>query len=374
MVGKNQQNYSLLKLFLVSGLGEKRIAAILKRGLNLEKIESYKDEVFYDLGLNKESISNLKNKDTQSLLEKEIEQIEKHNIQLLSILQNNYPLLLKEIYSPPPLLFYHGEIPNDEYFFVAFVGSRKFSNYGKNQTRKIIRALSERYSKIVIVSGLAYGIDAIAHQSALDFGLKTIAVLGSGLGNIYPKVHADLAKKIIAQGGAIVSEFMSLAEPKPYHFPQRNRIISGLSSAVVVMEATLKSGALITAHCAIKENREVFALPGTVDSASYQGCNSLIKQGARLLSSAEDILESFALQKFLPDILTNKAPKIYQKKESFEGKEQEILEFLHKQPASIEEINIFLKISLQETMQYITSLELKGVLREEAGGKYHPTA
>ncbi len=371
MVEKNQ-NYNLLKLCLVSGLGEKKIAAILKRGLNLEKIESYKDEIFYDLGLNKESISNLKDKAIQDLLEKEIQQIEKRNIQLISVFQSHYPLLLKEIYSPPSLLFYHGEIPDDECFFVAFVGSRKFSNYGKNQTRKIIRALSERYNKIVIVSGLAYGIDAIAHQSALDFGLKTIAVLGSGLGNIYPKAHTDLAQKIIAQGGAIISEFTSLAEPKPYHFPQRNRIISGLSSAVVVMEAALKSGALITAHSAIKENREVFALPGTVDSVSYQGCNSLIKQGARLLSSAEDILENFALQKFLPDILTSTTSKIYKKKEIFEGKELEILEFLNKQPASTEEINTFLKISLQETMQHITSLELKGALREEAGGKYYP--
>ena len=118
-------------------------------------------------------------------------------------------------------------------------------------------------------------------------------------------MHFDLAQKILAQGGALISEFPTLTEPKPHHFPQRNRIISGLSSAVVIMEAAERSGALITAHFAIKENREVFALPGNVDLASYQGCNRLIKQGARLLSTAEDILESFALQKFLPDILKN---------------------------------------------------------------------
>ena len=328
-----QQSYHLLKLCLVPGIGNKRISSILKKDLNLEKIESYDDEVFYNLGLNKETVRNLKNKVSQNFLEKEIQEIEKHNIQLLSIFHNDYPSLLKEIYSPPPLLFYQGKIPDDKHFFVAFVGSRKFSNYGKNQTRKIIQALSERYNKIVIVSGLAYGIDAIAHQSALDFGLQTIAVLGSGLGNIYPKVHSHLAQKIIAKGGAVISELTTLAEPKPHHFPQRNRIISGLSSAVVVMQAALKSGALITAHSAIKENREVFALPGTVDSDSYQGCNSLIKQGAKLLSSAEDILESFALQKFLPDILAATTEKSPKKKEVFERKEQEIFEFLKTQPA-----------------------------------------
>ncbi len=367
------KNHHLLKLCLTAGLGARRIAKIIEQNLDLEKIESYPDSLFYDLGIDQKTIAGIKNFSSEKFFKDEIQEIEKRKIGLLSILDNNYPSLLKEIYDIPPLVFYQGKIPDDQHFFVAFVGSRKFSNYGKIQTKKIIRALSERYSKTVIVSGLAYGIDAIAHQAALDYGLKTIAVLGSGLGNIYPKVHFDLAQKIIAQEGALISEFPTLTEPKPHHFPQRNRIIGGLSSAVVIMEAAEKSGALITAHSAIKENREVFALPGNVDLASYQGCNRLIKQGARLLSTAEDILESFALQKFLPDILTNTTNKPVKRVEVFVEKEQKILEFIKKKPAFIEEIANSLKMPLQEIMQIITSLELKEAIREEVGGIYYST-
>ena len=351
------KNHHLLKLCLTEGLGARRIAKIIEQNLDLEKIESYPDRIFYDLGINQKTIAGIKKFSSEKLFRDEIKEIEKRKIGLLSILDNNYPSLLRETYNLPPIIFYQGEIPDDQHFFIAFVGSRKFSNYAKTQTKKIIQSLSERYSKAVIVSGLAYGIDAIAHQAALDYGLKTIAVLGSGLGSIYPKVHFDLAQKILAQGGALISEFPTLTEPKPHHFPQRNRIISGLSSAVVIMEAAERSGALITAHFAIKENREVFALPGNVDLASYQGCNRLIKQGARLLSTAEDILESFALQKFLPDILKNTTNKPVKKVEFFLEKEQKVLEFIKKKPSFIEEIVNSLKMPPKEIMQIITSLE-----------------
>ena len=363
----------ILKLTLIPGLGPKKIGRILEKELNLEKIEEYADNIFYELGIDKQIIQDIKSPDLSQKLEEEIQQITTKKIKLINCQQPTYPSLLKEIYNFPPLLHYFGEIPNDDHFFIAFVGTRRASNYGMEHTRRLIKELAEYLPKVVIVSGLAYGIDAVAHQAALDYGVKTIAILGSGLGKLYPKSHASLANEIVKQGGAVCSEFSTLVPPNPSNFPARNRIVSGLSSVVVVTEAPSKSGALISAQLALEQNREVCALPGPVDKSSYQGCNNLIKQGAYLVTTVKDILEVFGSQKELPQ-LEQKEPTKPKESDNLNKQEQEIVDFLNLQPSPIEEIATKLAISVVQTMQLLTVLELKGYLRVEAGGTYCPTS
>lgn len=367
-------NLDLLKLNLISGLGAIKINKLINSGFEVTKLKNYDQNYFYELGIDPTICQKLEEQNLIEKIKQELKEIESRKIKLVNYQQRQYPTLLKEIYSTPPLLYYKGKLPSDEYFFLAVVGARKASKYGVIQTKRIIKELANYWKKIVIVSGLAYGIDTIAHQTALDCGLKTIAVLGSGLGELYPKDNFELAQNIIKEGGAVISEFSTLTNPKPTNFPIRNRIISGLSSATLVLEAGSRSGALITARQALEQNREIFALPGPVDLESYKGCNNLIKQGARLLSCADDILETLTFQKILPQQNKNKdiEPKPIKFLESLSDEEQKILLFLQKRPASMEEVVNNLKFSVTETMQYLTTLELKDLLREEVGGVYHP--
>ena len=355
----------IITLSFIQGIGPRKIARILEKNKSLAELENDL-EFLYTIGFSSQNFQKWRSTGVTQKVAVELLHIKQKTIQHCHIFSKNYPAILKEIYDFPPLFFYYGELPSDDHFFVAFVGSRKASHYGIKQTHRIIKELASSYNKLVIVSGLAYGIDAVAHQCALDIGVKTIAVLGSGLGSIYPAVHLPLAKKIIAQKGAVLSEFYTKTKPAPQNFPFRNRIISGLSSAVVVMEAALKSGALITARAALEQNREVFALPGNVDTPSYQGSNRLLKQGANLITTGEDILEHFSLQKIIP--MLNKesiASKKYSKKE------KKILEVLQKTSATVEEITAKTGLDIASVMQLATSLEMGGVIREELGGKYY---
>lgn len=211
----------------------------------------------------------------------------------------DFPRLLRHIYDPPLVLFVRGELPQEQ-TAVAIVGSRNASPYGRSVTQAFVRPLAAR--GLTIVSGLAYGIDAEAHRGTLAVRGRTIAVLGSGVddASLYPRAHRSLAAEIAAQGGAVVSEFPPGTGARPEHFPQRNRLIAGISHAVVVIEASVTSGALITARLALEENREVLAVPGPITSPLSAGTHRLLKEGAALASSAEDVLEALALH----DVLT----------------------------------------------------------------------
>ncbi|CNI54564.1 DNA protecting protein DprA [Yersinia pekkanenii] len=208
---------------------------------------------------------------------------------LLAYGEPGYPPRLTHISAAPLVLFVSGELDVLYRPQVAMVGSRNFSHYGEQWGRHFASELAQ--TGLVITSGLAMGIDGICHQAALSARGKTIAVLGSGLENIYPRRHRHLAKEIEHQGGALVSEFLTTALPIAAHFPRRNRIISGLSSAVLVVEATLKSGSLITARYAIEQGRDVFALPGPLGSETSEGVHWLIQQGAYLVRSAQEVAE-----------------------------------------------------------------------------------
>lgn len=251
--------------------------------MNAYNSNSYKDfegEAF----INKLRDQSLKDKACriyELCLEKEIK--------VTYIGRDDYPILLREIYDPPHVLYYYGSLPDKDKLLISVVGSRKSSAYGRQASYSLSKKLGE--CGIGIVSGLAKGIDSRAHAGALDAQGYTIAVLGAGPDNIYPKENECLYYRI-KENGLILSEYPPLTMPLKHHFPARNRIISGLSKGTLVCEAGLKSGAMITVNFAISEGREVFALPGNIDSIYSIGCNLLIKQGASIILDENDILEA----------------------------------------------------------------------------------
>ncbi len=214
----------------------------------------------------------------------------------LTILDENYPPLLKQIYDPPLFLFHRGNLKLlSSPYLLTMVGSRQVTYYHQQSLREIISKL--RNTPLILVSGLALGTDALVHQEALNNSLPTIAVLGSGLADqvIYPKTNYQLSQQILANGGLLLSEYPPNAKAEIYNFPQRNRILAGLSRATVIISGTAKSGTLITAQLALEEGRSVYALPGNIDLELSQGANLLIKQGANILLEAEDIQQEYGL-------------------------------------------------------------------------------
>lgn len=227
----------------------------------------------------------------ESFLEAECKKCEQNDIYIICDEDAGYPSLLREIPDAPVLLYIRGDLDVFNFPGIGIVGSRKASVYGHSLSRQL--AVDCARSGLVIISGLARGIDTAAHQGSLAVRGKTVAVLGSGLLCVYPSQNLPLAKKIVANQGALVSEFPLDSQPLPYHFPRRNRIISGLAQGVIVVEAALRSGALITADFALEQGRDIYALPGKIDNPSARGTLELIKQGAKMVTCAEDILEDF---------------------------------------------------------------------------------
>lgn len=269
-----------------------------------------------------------------------------------------FPKALLEIPQPPEKLFVAGELPDQtEYYYLAVVGSRKYTSYGKEACERIIKGLAGY--PIVIVSGLAMGIDGIAHRAALDAGLHTVAVPGSGLDQsvIYPRTHLGLAKEIVENGGAMLSEYEPDFRATPWSFPQRNRIMAGLSQGVLIIEAEEKSGTLITARMALDYNRNVFVVPGPIFSATSKGTNNLLRQGATPITCAKDLLEEigFIEQQFGSLDLTLFTPE-----------EQSVLILLD-EPREREEILASLDTPPAQTLSILTVLEIKGVIQERMG-------
>ncbi len=303
------------------------------------------------------------------LLAKEEELIEKEQVTLICFDDDNYPALLKNIASPPVVLYQKGNSINlAEYLTLAFIGARKASYIAKTTCRETIIKLARIHSKTVIVSGLAYGIDSIAHQAALEAKLPTIAVLGNGLCFVYPEQHTNLARQIIEQGGAVISEFPMLQSPIPSNFPLRNRIISGISQGVVVVEAGEKSGSRITSNFALEQGKEVFAFPGAPNSHFTRGSNRLIQKGnAKLVLDPEDILEEYT---FLQTQMQTPATATAATKETLLPIEKDILSMLEATPTQIDTIVANLNKPYQEIMQALTVLELKGYIQALAGQNY----
>lgn len=280
--------------------------------------------------------------------------IEKENIKIIFFDSKDYPEQLKSIKNPPIALFVKGSFPNGFYF--SIVGSRRPSAESIEIAKYFTKELSKR--GIVIVSGLARGIDGVAHQETLNSSGKTVAILGSGHLKIYPPEHRNLAKEI-ENNGALITEFPPSTPPLSHNFPQRNRIISGLSRGVLLIEAGFKSGSLKTANFALDEGRDLFVVPGNVFETKYAGSNYLIKKGAKLVQTIEDILEEFPNEKF---------EKIKEEKEEIEitNEEKKILEFLpYGKKLHFEEL--LQKFSLEFLSNNLTSLELKNLIERLPG-------
>lgn len=311
--------------------------------------------------LSMEKINSIK-KEREKDLEVELKLIKKHNVEIVTIFDENYPKLLKEIYSPPIVLYVMGKILKEDEFAIAIVGSRFASVYGITTAERLGYELASK--GVVVVSGLARGIDTAGHKGALKAHGRTIAVLGNGLSTVYPPENKKFAKEIIDEGGAIVSEFPMKMPPLNRNFPVRNRIISGLSLAVVVVEAAKNSGALITADFALEQNREVFAVPGKVDSATSFGTNELIKDGAKLVQRADDILEELGLE------IEKSRPGDKNLKPNLTPEESIIYENLSKEPKYLDDVAQDAKVSVGKTIEILLKLQLRKLVRELPGKNF----
>jgi len=284
-----------------------------------------------------------------------------NEIKNISIEDKNYPKLLKKIADPPKVLYYLGEIKPKENCF-AIVGTRRFSAYGKQVALEIAGDLAE--AGLTIVSGFAPGIDTFAHTACIERKKRTIAVLGTGLDekSIFPRSNLKLVNKILETGGCLISEYPPRTHGTKLTFPQRNRIISGLSLGVLVVEAKQKSGALITANFALSQKRKVFAVPGSIYSSNSKGCHYLIKKGAKLVENANDIFKELSFKGLRPDL----RPEI----EGETKEENLILETLKAEALYVDEIIKRTKISPATVASTLAILEIKGKVRNLGGNVY----
>jgi DNA processing protein len=305
------------------------------------------------------------NQDILHLAEKEIAFIEKNNIRALFYLDKEYPLRLKQCNDCPVVLYYKGNADLNTQRIIAMVGTRNATDYGKKMCDTIVDGLKD--SGALIVSGLAYGIDAASHKAALKFGLPTVGVVGHGLDSIYPAEHFNLAQKMLDNGG-LLTDFISGTKLAPENFPKRNRIIAGLSDAVIVVESKSAGGAIITADIAFSYSREVFAVPGRTEDTYSQGCNKLIRQNkAGLIQSADDLLDSLGWK----DTKKKKKAQV-QLFNDLKPQEEAIVKALQTQgaPMHIDDIAIQVNLSPGNLSTHLLTLEFAGILRSLPGKMY----
>lgn len=296
-------------------------------------------------------------------------------IKKIAVNDAGYPEILKSIHDPPPQLYVNGSFKEEDRNAVAIVGSRRATRYGLEMAEKLAFEIAIR--GITVVSGMARGIDSAAHRGALKAKGRTIAVMGSGHGHIYPPENKELYSRI-SGSGAVVTEFEDDEMPLSWHFPMRNRIISGLSLGLVIVEAARNSGALITADYALEQGREIFAVPGKISSVTSAGTHELIKDGAKLVQSADDILEELKLFKAEPaageklGLINEKISKktrayIYN---SLTDDERKVYKVLSDEPVYIDELVKGSKVKLDKALSVVLSLEMKKLIRELPGKQF----
>lgn len=304
-----------------------------------------------------------------SHLVKDMETAVAKGCRIVVMTDGEYPALLREIPDPPPYLFVRGRIPDRP--SVAMVGSRSASHYGMSAARRLSGDLAA--AGVTVVSGLARGVDTAAHEGALGKTGGTVAVLGSGLGRIYPPENQDLARRI-GETGAVISEFPYTADPEAHHFPVRNRIISGMTLGTVVVEAAQKSGSLITARLAAEQNREVFAVPGSIHSFKSSGTHSLIREGAKLVETVHDIIEELPL--FSSRVFADKkengerppeALETLKNKFNLDFDELSVLKVLDSYPVHIDDILQNVSMEPGALSAVLLRLELKGMIDQSPG-------
>jgi DNA processing protein len=315
------------------------------------KLESIYGEKISDLFL---EAKNLYDPDEQ------VENLKRLGIGYITIFDKEYPKFLLEIYDAPAVLYIKGTLKAFKMHAIGIVGSRKFTSYGKGVAYRLSKDCAE--SGVCIVSGLALGIDAEAHRAALDAGGVTIGVLGCGLDQVYPVSNQNLASEIVRRGGALISEYPPGTEAFKQNFPARNRIIAGLSSGILVVEAAEKSGALITAEAGLEYNRDIYAVPGPINSETSKGCNILIQKGAKLITCAEDILEEMDIER---KKTAEKVAEISPENE----KEKAILHIIGSEEIPADIILSKHSYNVIELNSLLTIMEMKGLI-ENVGGRY----
>lgn len=358
----SDERYLWLALYMIPGLGNIAIKRLLDRFQKPEHIfrASLKDLSEVE-GIREEVALAIFKKKYSGDPEKELDKAGRHGVRVLTFSDPTYPALLKEIHDPPMILFIKGNDIPDNRVFIAVVGSRNSTTYGQRAAEKIGQGLARR--GLGVVSGMARGIDSSSHWGCLEGRGFTIAVLGTGADVIYPASNRKLYDQI-ASKGAIISEFPMGAPPAPNNFPMRNRIISGLSRATVIVEATKNSGSLITASLALDQGRELFAVPGSINSFKSTGCHYLIKQGAGLIETADDILEALGMN--YPC-----APKT----DTFRGTVTDIMDeaetalynIIGDYPVHIDQITRDGNMEPGEASSLLMKMELKGVIRQLPG-------
>jgi DNA processing protein len=363
---------TLLKLFLLQSLdqiGTSRILNLLSKFKSLENVfnADYSDlaktgsiskKIAENIVTAREKINEYENE-----FEKQLETMDKIDGKIFTYWDEDYPEMLKRIYSPPLMIYLLGDFTDADKYSISVVGTRHPSLYGIGQTEKIVGDLLEY--DITIVSGLARGIDTVAHKTAVKSGGRTIAVIGSGLDVIYPPENKQLYNRI-KSNGLIISEFKCGTKPDAPNFPKRNRIISGLSLGTLVVESKVSGGALQTASHALDQNREVFAVPGNITTAQSAGCNRLIQKGeAKLVTSAEDILVELDLL-LKPEVGRN-IPKPSVELSLFE---ENVMSSLSDNPRNIDDIAEELSMSTSECLVHLLSLEFKGLVVQLPGKSF----
>ena len=355
---------SLLLLSSVPGIGPNRIRALFSYFHSFSEIFQASVRTLIQInGIETKTAQNIKKCNNRKFVDDQLKGLEETKTRLLTFWDDDYPEPLKQIYDPPAFLFIRGEFhPHDKYA-VAIVGTRQPSNYGKVVTEKIVAALS-RY-QISIISGLAYGVDTIAHRTALKTSNRTIAVLGSGVDVIYPYENNSLAQKIRGNG-VLMSEFPLGTKPDRNNFPRRNRLVCGMALGVVVVEAGKKSGALITAAMALEQNREVFAIPGNIDSPNSFGTNALLKQGATIATSADDIIDELypKLQSLLTSEVKSQIPV------DLTVDEKHIYSVLSNEPTHIDHLSQKVHMPSSKVLAVLLTMELKNLIKQLPGKQF----
>ena len=293
-------------------------------------------------------------------LDEYMAKVEKNHIRILTWDDGEYPAHLKEIEQPPPVLYLRGEVTAEDSWSVGIVGTRGATSYGRQVTEELAGALA--HNGVTVVSGLARVVDAVAHNAALKAGGRTLAVLGSGVDRIYPPEHRQLAERITQQG-AVISDYAPGTAPDSANFPPRNRIISGLSMAIVVVEAGDSSGALITAEFALNQGREVFAVPGMLYAPQSRGPNRLIANGARILLKPSDVLEAL-------DLTRNVERREIRRAVPSDATEAALLAALSAEPVHVDDIRARLDLPIEKISATLTMMELKGMVRQLGGMNY----
>ncbi len=345
---------------LIPGIGRVRLTQLENHFASLADAWKATATELRQSGLDNGSIRAITSWRPKISLEAEMEKLERYGVKVLSCHDPDYPSRLKEIYDYPPILYIRGSLLPEDEWCLAVVGTRRATVYGRQVTEEIVADLSR--SNITIVSGLAKGIDSVAHRSALEAGGRSLAVFGCGLDIVYPSENTDMARRIMQQG-ALISEYPLGTKPRADNFPRRNRIMSGLCLGVLVVEAGETSGAMITAHMALEQNREVFAIPGSILSPASSGTNHLIQEGAKLVRDYKDILEELNLTAVAHQI---------EMKEIIPASDDEslLLKQLGAEPTHIDEVCRSSGLSVSTVSSTLAMMELKGLVKQVGAMNY----